>query len=163
MRGMTLAALGAIALTGCSDKADPAQVAADIAEVEAINDSQPAPPLDLQRISYTDIEKNNLFGAGCGFAPEGRLAVMFLAQEDKGFLKLAGDIRALEPDKDSAELPLSSYSRYDGKDYVVELALAKGEAEHKDQEMTQWPGSMTIRDAKGRTVYRKTGLIGCGA
>lgn len=162
MRAKIIMALGAASLlASCGDNSDPAQNAADVAEVEAINNA--AQPISPERISYTDIETNNLFGAGCGFAPENSIAVLFLAQEERGFLKLDGDILALAPDKGSARLPVSSYAKYDGKDYVVELSLDATKAAQEGIELAKWPGRMTVHDANGRTVYESTGLVGCGS
>ena len=153
----------ALALAGCGERSDPAQDAADVAEIRAEHDMPPVELIAPERISYTDIEANNLFGAGCGFAPEGSLAVLFLAQEDHGFLKLDERIRTLAPDKGSAELPMQAYSRYTGKEYTVKIAIDGGEGEQEGIELTKWPGTIRIRDYKDRVVFEKTGLVGCGS
>ncbi|WP_066556682.1 hypothetical protein [Croceicoccus bisphenolivorans] len=156
-------------LAGCGGEASsPAEDAADVAEIEAIHDMPAIQPIDPERISYTDIEKNNLFGMGCGFAPDGSMAIMFLAQENYGFLKLDGKIRTLAPDKGSAELPMKAYSGYDGKEYTVTLTMGKSGNEDADGagegiESSKFPGKMVIRDMKDRIVYDATGTIGCGS
>lgn len=167
MRAMALAMVTGLVLAACSGEAGPAQNAADaadVAEIEAMHDRPPVQPISPERISYTDIEQNDLFGMGCGFAPEGRLAVMFLAQDNHGFLKLDGQIRALAPDKGSARLPMSAWSQYDGKEYTVAIAIDDGiEDPQEGIRKAQYPGSLTIRDAHERIVFEKTGIVGCGA
>lgn len=164
MMRATMAGCAALALlTGCGDAADPAADAADVAEIRAEHDMPPVVPFDPERISYTDIEANNLFGAGCGFAPEGSLSVIFLGQEDHGFVKLDGRIVTFAPDKGSAELPLRSWSRYTGKEHSIEIGIAPGEGEPDGIETSKWPGTMTVRDYKDRVVFEKAGVLGCGS
>lgn len=154
----------ALALAGCGDKAPDAKaVAADVAEIEAIHDTPPVQPVSPERISYTDIEKNNLFGAGCGFAPNGGIAIMFLAQESHGFIKLDDKIVTLAPDKGSSPLPLGAFAQYDGREFSVALKLDQTKGERDGIETTKFPGQMTIRDMKERVVYDAKGTIGCGS
>jgi hypothetical protein len=150
-------------LAGCGDNRSPAQDAADVAEIRAMHDNPPAVPIDPERISYTDIEKNDLFGAGCGFAPETSLSVIALAQPERGFLKIDGAIVTLSPDKGGASLPMSSWQSYAGSDYAFELKQLPGEGEESGVESTSWPGSLTITDAKGKAVYQSEGTLQCGA
>lgn len=160
---LTLTTL-ALALAGCGDSApDPEAVAADVAEIEAIHDTPPVQPVSPERISYTDIEKNNLFGAGCGFAPDGGMAIMFLAQESHGFIKLDDKIVTLAPDKGSAPLPLGAFAQYVGREFSVALELDQTKGEQDGIETTKFPGKMTIRDMKERVVYDADGTIGCGS
>ena len=156
-----LAALGI--LSGCSEGVSSAQDAADVAEIEAMHDMPQVQPAELERIGYTDIEKNDLFGAGCGFAPGGGMAIVFLAQEERGYIKQDGKIEALAPDKGSAGLPMPGYARYDGSDLSIELSLEENDGQADGIENTKYPGKLMIRDTKGRTVYEKDGTVGCGS
>lgn len=159
-----LLGLGALALlAGCEEAPDPAKVAADVAEIEAMHDMPAVQAVTPERISYTDIEKNNLFGAGCGFAPDGGLAIVFLAQEDHGFLKLDDKILDISPDKGSAKLPMPGYEKYGGGEFTVALSVDQTGGEQEGIESTKFPGSMTVRDSKDRVVYEKTGTLGCGS
>ena len=165
MRRMMLAAAAVPALltAACGEETDPAQEAADVAEIRAMHDNPPAVPIDPERISYTDIEKNNLFGAGCGFAPENSLSVIALAQPERGFLKLDGRIVTLSPDKGGASLPLDSWQNYSGSEYAFELKRSSETGEESGVESTSWPGSLRISDTKGKTVYEAEGTLQCGA
>ncbi|QNE04215.1 hypothetical protein [Croceicoccus marinus] len=162
---MMVAALAVPALltSACGEERDPAQEAADVAEIRAMHDNPPAVPVDPQRISYSDIEKNDLFGAGCGFAPENSLSVIALAQPERGFLKLDGEILTLSPDKGGASLPMDSWQNYSGSDYAFELTRTSETGEESGMEATSWPGSLRISDRQGKTVYEAGGTLQCGA
>lgn len=163
MRTLIPALCAMALLAGCDEGSSAAQDEADIAEIEAMHDMPAAQAVELERISYTDIEKNNLFGAGCGFAPDGGMAIMFLAQEERGYIKRDGKIEALAPDKGSDALPMPGYVKYDGSEFAIELSLDEERGKSEGIENTKFPGRMLIRDFKGRTVYEKDGTIGCGA
>lgn len=154
----------ALMLAGCGgEERDPAGDAADVAEVRAMHDNPPAVPVEPQRISYNDIEKNDLFGAGCGFAPANGLSVIALAQPERGFLKLDGEIVTLSPDKGGDPLPLGSWQAYAGSDYGFELRQTGEDGEQSGMETTSWPGSLTITDVNGKTVYEAAGTLQCGS
>ena len=164
-RRMIVAALAVPALltSACGEQRDPAQEAADVAEIRAMHDNPPAVPIDPERISYSDIERNNLFGAGCGFAPANSLSVIALAQPERGFLKLDGEIVTLSPDTGGASLPLDSWQSYSGSDYAFELTRSSETGEQSSVEATSWPGSLRISDRQGKTVYEADGTLQCGA
>lgn len=156
--GLVLAAL----LGGCGEEPeDPRAAAADVAEIEAIHDTPPIQPVEPERISTTDMDKNNLFGAGCGFAPGGGMSVVFLAQENHGFIKIDDRIAALAPDKGSDRLPMDGYQQYDGREFSVNLARKPQAGGAEGATAMQYPGTMVIRDLKERVVYRADGMLGC--
>lgn len=158
-----VAVLAATSTAACDENRDPAQDDADVAEIRAMHDNPPAVPIDPQRISYADIEKHDLFGAGCGFAPANSLSVIALAQHDRGFLKLEDSIVTLSPDKGGASLPLDSWQTYAGSDYAFELRQLTAESEPSGVEASSWAGSLTITDVKGKVVYEARGTLQCGA
>ncbi len=161
---LTMLAIPALMLAGCGgEERDPAADAADVAEVRAMHDNPPAVPIEPQRISYSDIERNDLFGAGCGFAPANSLSVIALAQPERGFLKLDGKIVTLSPDKGGASLPLDSWQDYAGSDYAFTLMRTGVDGEDTGMENTSWPGSLIITDVKGKTVYEAEGTLQCGS
>jgi hypothetical protein len=76
----------ALALAACSPDPDSAaQKAADdraVAQVEAIQKQKPPPrAINPQPILFADIQKFNLFGAGCAFAPGGSMGAVLLTRE----------------------------------------------------------------------------------
>lgn len=73
-------------LAACSDGSDPAKDAADIAEIEEMHDMPAIKQISPEHISYPDIEKNNLFGVSCGFAPGNSMRVLFLAMDEHGYM-----------------------------------------------------------------------------
>lgn len=157
--GLALATL----LAGCGeDREDPRKANADVAEIEAMHDTPPIQPVSPEPISTTDMDKNSLFGAGCGFAPGNGLAVVFLAQANHGFIKTDDRIAALAPDKGSERLPMDGYQQYDGREFSVTLVPKRTDGGGGDGSTTlQYPGTMVIRDLKERVVYRAEGTLGC--
>ena len=83
----------ALALTACVDEPTAAEKkAADdraIAQVEAVQKQKPPPQmLEPQPILFGDIQRYNLFGAGCAFAPEGSMGAVFLTRVKVAYVKL---------------------------------------------------------------------------
>ena len=157
----------ALALAACADEPTPQQKAAsdaaDVAEVEA---NQEAPPEAMvpEPILYPDIEKYGLFGAGCNFLPEGAgLGAVALAQIDKGYMKRDGEVLTFAADKGSAQNPLMSWTKYDGKDYSMTLELSGGEGEQSGMETVDFDAELIVRDGKDRVVYQSEGIAQCGS
>ena len=167
MRGMC--ALGLVLLLGaCEEGLSPEERAArdarDVAAVEAGNSSLPPPQsISPQVIGYPDIEKYNLFGAGCSFAPGNSMGAIVLALDDIAYIKLEDDIIRLASDTGSSELPLGAHSNYDGKEYQVELALEEDKGVISGEETMTFPGFVIIRDANDQVVYQADGAVQCGA
>lgn len=167
MRG--LYALGLLLLLGaCEDELSPEERAArdarDVAAVEAGNSTNPPPqPISPQVIGYPDIEKYNLFGAGCSFAPGTSMGAIVLAMDDTAYIKLEGEIIRLASDTGSSDLPLGAHTQYDGKEYQIELALEEDEGVLSGEETMTYPGFAIIRDANDQVVYQADGAMQCGA
>ena len=152
-----------LALAACSSEPDEAERQADVAEVEA-NQEAPAEVLELQPILYPDIEKNDLYGAGCSFAPDGGgLGAVALGLADEGYLKRNGEIVRLAADKGSDELPYLARRKYDGTDYSFTLDLDRESGAPTGDETSDYSGTLTVRDGKDRVVYSSTGIAQCGA
>ena len=136
---------------------------ADIAAVEQAQDIPPR-PVDLQAIGYPDIEKHDLFGASCAFAPKGGgLGALVLAMEQAAFIKVDGRIERLAPDPGSPELPLGARGRYDGKVYSLILDIADGEGEQEGIETINFPARLIVRNERDQVVYEASGVAQCGA
>ncbi|HEX2792974.1 MAG TPA: hypothetical protein VHN58_00950 [Croceicoccus sp.] len=158
---MVVAAAATVLLAACGDDANPAKDAADVAEINAMHDMPPVEALTPESIAYSDVEKFGLTGAGCSFAPDGGIAVVFIGQEEHGYMLQDGKVVEFAPDKGSAALPVTGYEKYDGKEYAVALKVTGEPGEGITA--SQYPGSMTVTDSKGRVVYDKTGTLGCGS
>ena len=135
-----------------------------VAQVERLS-TPPAMPLSPQPITFADIEKHDLFGAGCYFldGKGEKLPMLFLASEAKGWLKLEGEIVELSADRSSTEQPYLSWSKYVGLAQTVQLERNSAAARPTGPETETAPGTITIRDASDRVVFKRSGAIDCGA
>ena len=136
----------------------------DVAQVEASMDPPPE-PLVLEPIIFADVERENLFGAGCNVLPADEDAsgiAIALAQDDAAYFKRDGEIVRLSADTGSAELPYLARQRYSGLAFSLELEL-EGEGEQSGYETTDYPSILTIRDDHDREVLVQRGVTQCGA
>lgn len=140
-----------------------AQEEADIAAVEQAQEIPPQ-PITLQPIGYPDIEKHNLFGAGCAFAAQGGgLGALALATDGAAHIKVGGAIERLAPDPGSPELPLGARGKYDGKRYSILLDIAEGEGEQEGIETVNFPARLVVRNERDQVVYEASGISQCGS
>ncbi|MFM2372336.1 MAG: hypothetical protein RIS85_2058 [Pseudomonadota bacterium] len=158
---IALISLTLLGLAACSEK-EPTDAEA-IAAVNAAQDGKPpVKPLDPQPIHYPDIKGHKLHGTGCAFvATGGGLGAVLLAQDERGIIKLNGEVVILAPDTGSAKMPKGSWSRYTGKANALTLTAtgpvtAVGGAEEFD-------GKVVITDAFERRVYEAGGHAQCKA
>ena len=161
---MRLLAISALLVLGaCSDGPSEEERQADVAEVEA-NQQPPVEQFEPDPIRYREIEKYDLFGAGCSFAPDGGgLGAVALGLADEGYLKRNGEIVRLAADKGSDELPYLARRKYDGTDYSFTLDLDRESGAPTGDETSDYSGTLTVRDGKDRVVYSSTGIAQCGA
>jgi len=163
MRLLLVLSLMGLAACGPSPEEDAAQRARDVAEVRA-NQAPPPEQLMPEPILYPDIEENNLFGAGCNFVPEGGgMGAIALAQAGEGYMKRNGAVLTFAADKGSAQQPLGSWRKYDGKEYGFILDLDSEMGEQDGMETVNFPARLTVRDGRGDTVYESAGTAQCGS
>lgn len=163
-----LALIPLVMIAACDEGLSPEEQAArdaqDVAAVAASNAAPPPPqPIRPQVIGYPDIEKYNLFGAGCSFAPGNSMGAVVLAQDDTAYIKLDGDLVRFASDSGSSELPMGTRTQYDGKEYQLELAPEEEKGTVSGEETMNYPGFAIIRDANDQVVYQADGTIQCGA
>ena len=132
--GLAIAA-GVMALAACSpDPNSAAQKAADdraVAQVEAIQRQKPPPrAINPQPILFADIQKFNLFGAGCAFAPGDSMGAVLLTRAKAGFIKLGDGMVRFAADPGSAALPLDPRAHYVGK--AMSLSLTRSDTSGDD-------------------------------
>ena len=160
MRSLALTLVAVLA--ACSSEPTEEERAAAVAEVEA-HQTPPAQPLELGAIRYREIEKHELYGAGCSFAPTGGgLAAVALAMPDTGHIIVDGEMLTLAADKGSAELPYLARSKYDGTEHSMELDLDQDASEEVGAEVSDYPATLTIRNARDQIVYNQSGIAQCG-
>lgn len=159
-------AISTLALAACGGPSPAEEEAAReqaVAEVIA-NQEPPAEQLALDPIRYPEIERYDLFGAGCSFAPDGGgLGAVAIAMADKGYIIRNGELHTLAADLGSAELPYLAHRKYDGREYSFVLDLDETEGEQSGYEATDYRGTLTVSDGKDRAVYRADGIVQCGA
>lgn len=168
-RGHAIAsgALAVLLLAGCERELTPDEQALqderDIAQVEKANDSMgPLQPVTPEPILYPDIERNDLFGASCNYAPGTSLGTRVVAREADAFMKIDGEIVRFAADPGSRELPQRTRSLYAARAYSLRLQL-DGEGEPSAQGTTDYEGSVMVFDSHGRVVYEGTGIAQCRA
>jgi hypothetical protein len=153
----------ALTLVACSNEPNEQERAAAVAEVEA-NRIPPPEELQLEPIRYREIEKNELYGTGCSFAPDGGgMSAVALAMAETGYFLRGDKLITLAADKGSPELPYLARRKYDGAAYSMTLDLDEAEGEQSGEETSDYPATLTIRDASEQVVYRKSGIAQCGA
>ena len=164
---IALAAL--LLLAGCDQEPSPeeqaAEVARDVAMVEAANQVQP--PIKLvtpDPILLPDIERFDLYGEACNYAPGTSLGVRVVARGADAFMKIEGQVHRLAADPGSRELPMNTRTLYSGKEYALRLQINDADAgEAAPDGSTNYEGTVELRDRYGRVVYEGTGLAQCKA
>ncbi len=171
----------AMLLLGCGDDRSPEEQAAaderDIALVEEANKAMPPlRPVTPEPILLPDIERYDLLGEACSYAPGTSLGARVIAREADAFMKIEGEIERFAADPGARELPSHTRSVYNSKNYSLVLGLrdpaserdetAAGAGEGLPREASvptegNYEGSVTLRDAHGRVVYEGVGLAQC--
>jgi len=166
MRQVLMLAGAALLLSGCGDELPPEEQAAAneraVAVVEAANKT--APPVELvtpEPILLPDIERYDLLGQACSYAPGTSLGARVIAREADAFMKIDGEIERFAADPGARELAMHTRSVYNSKGYSLVLALREDTGE--GEERTSYEGSVTLRDASGRVIYEGVGEAQCAA
>ncbi|MBT2133774.1 hypothetical protein KK137_05450 [Croceibacterium sp. LX-88] len=153
-------------LAGCGNSSTPEEQALkdarDVAMVEAANKAEP--PLELvtpEPILLPDLERYDLYGDACNYAPGTSLGTRVVAREADAFVKIDGEVQRFAADPGSRELPLGTRTLYNGKEFSLQLEI-RGEGEATPDGKTNYEGTVTLRDPHGRPVYEGTGLAQCG-
>ncbi|MEO6042246.1 MAG: hypothetical protein ABIP41_10125 [Croceibacterium sp.] len=165
MRRTILVAL--VALAAC--KADPppeqreAEAQHDVAMVEKANDTlPPLEPIVPDPLTAADIERYDLLGEACAYAPGTNLATRVIARPSDAFAKIGKDVERFAADPGSRELPQHSRSLYSSKNYALRLTIS-GAGTPSGQGKTDYEGQVELRDLHGRVVYEGAGLARCGS
>lgn len=168
MRAALLMVLG-LALVGCSQEPDPAEKAAEdkkvVEMVRAVN-SAPPPIEEVipDAILYPDIEKEDLFGKSCAYAPGTSMGARVIARETDAYMKIDGKMERFAADPGARELESQTRSLYNGRSYSLRLEIeGEGTDDPNASESTQYQGTIWLRDRWDRNVYVGSGTVSCGA
>lgn len=159
-----------LTLMACSDepssKERVTREAERRAEVAAVERASEPPPIAVEPepIRYPDIERHDMFGAGCAFAPDGGgMGALAILQGERGFVKIDGEVRELAPNVGSEEGPLGVRARYAGREYALVLRLDPRSEQGSGYETVHYDARLTIEDGRGRAVYDSAGRAQCGS
>ncbi len=148
------------------------QEAAEERAIAAVEAAQTIPPEPVtpEPILFADIERYDLFGAGCSFMPGGRPAeapdgagVLALTSKGGAYIKIESELHRLAPDVGSPELPLGTRGKYDGREFALILDIAAEEGAPSGMETIDFPARLVLRNARDQTVYAETGIAQCGS
>ena len=151
-------------LAACAPQKSAAEKRAEddraIAQVNAAQAVKPPPtPIEPQPILFADIQKYDLFGAGCAFAPGNSMGAVLLTRAKLAYLMLDGRPVSFASDPGSTKLPLDTVSRYVGKEMALSLTRAADVA----PDATRWSGHLVVTDPFDQVVYTADGQVQCAA
>jgi hypothetical protein len=167
MRRSLLIVVG-LAITGCSQESDPAEQAAEDARiVEMVHAANDAPPpieeVIPEAILYPDVEKEDLFGQSCAYAPGTSMGARVIAREADAYMKIDGEMVRFAADPGARELSSHTRSLYNGRTYSLRLEIeGEGKDDPNASESTVYEGTIWLRDRWDRNVYVGTGTVSCG-
>ncbi|WP_408590550.1 hypothetical protein [Novosphingobium sp.] len=145
MRKLACAGL-AVMLASCSGSEKPPEV----------------PRLALQPILYADVTGSKLYGSGCNFvASDGGMGAVFLAQAERGIIKLADKVISLPVDPASPGLPQAARERYAGSGYKASLTRVPGGKSIVNGVVEIFAAHFVLTDGNGVAVYDTKGDAQC--
>ena len=157
-----------LTLAACAPQKTAAEKRAEedraIAQVNAAQAAKPPPQMIApQPILFADIQKYDLFGAGCAFAPGNSMGAVLLSRDKIAYLLLDGRPIRFASDPGSTKLPLGTFSRYVGKELALSLTRTGDEAGPETGEATRRDGHLVVTDPYDQVVYQADGQVQCGA
>ena len=154
-------------LAACGSETTPEEQARlDAEAVEQVRASQTPPVIAIvpEPIGNPDIDRFEMFGLGCSFAPgaeaAGPVAITLLGE---AFMKVDGEVERFAPDAGSPETAYGTRRKYDGKRFSFQLELDPGEGEQIGMETIQHDARLVARDSRDRVIYQADGTARCGA
>lgn len=165
MRKLTVVLFGAALLAGCGGETGTQRKsiddARDVAMVERMN-QPPFKPIRPEPFTADDIARYDLAREGCMFRPGNKAdeAPLFVAQQDRGYVKIGGELHPLAVRSGSAELPGGAHSTYVGTQNWVELVAQAGAGGGTGARHT-WPSRFVVRDSNERVAFDAVGQVSC--
>ncbi|WP_137679215.1 hypothetical protein [Aurantiacibacter suaedae] len=159
----------AVALASCSDEQSPEEKAAqDQKVVQMVRAANEAPPpieeVIPQAILYPDIEKEDLFGASCAYAPGTSMGARVIAREADAYMKIEDEMIRFAADPGARQLANRTGSLYNGRQFSLRLEIeGEGREDPNASESTLYQGTIWLRDRWDRIVYTGSGTVSCGS
>ena len=159
-----LALVAFMLLAACKPDADDhaARNQRDVALVEKANNT--LPPLQQvspEPIGYPEMERYDLAGAACNYAPGTSFGTLVIARADDAFMKIGGKLQRFAADPGARELPRKTRSLYNSREYSLKLGIAGGGKTVPGQTGADYDGAVTLYDPHGRVVFEGSGLARC--
>lgn len=156
---------GLLLLAGCGEERqqrDSREDAHDVALVQRMN-QPPFKPVRPEPFTTDDIASYDLAREGCMFRPGNNPdeAPLFVAQRDRGYVKIEGRLHPLAVRSGSAELPGGAHSTYVGVANWVELIAQAGSQGAAPDGKSAWPSRLVVRDANERVAFNSLGQVSC--
>lgn len=157
-------------LGACAEEISPEEQALEdaraVALLEQANAVQP-PLMEVvpETIEAEDVERYDIKGAGCSYAPGTSLGVRVVARQADAFMKVDGEILRFAADPGARALPQETRSLYNGRAYSLLLELAEDSAEDSLDQPDGAPleGTISLRDRWDRVVYSGSGQVTCSS
>ena len=165
MRRFYIAAL-ALAAIACSNEPESLSEADQARVVESVRAANNAKPgiveVTPEPLLDADIERWDLFGQACAYAPGTSLGVRVIAREGDAFMKIDGDLVRFASDSGARELPMRTRSLYNARAYSLRLEIAaEGEEVNLASGPGTYEGTIWLRDQWDRVVYQGSGTVNC--
>lgn len=152
-----------LACAACSDDPPDDEVREEqaIAAVKAANDIEPPfEQITPQPLLQSEIERHDIFGTSCAYAPGTNLGTRVIARQADAFMKVDDEVLRFAADPGSRELAQGTRSLYNGREFSLRLELEGGEAQ-LEGEAAELEGTVHLLDRWGREIYGGTGPVRC--
>ncbi|WP_324694987.1 hypothetical protein [Novosphingobium sp. RL4] len=154
--------LAVVTLLSACGQEDPggqtAEDAQDIAKVERMS-KEPFKPIIPRPITEIDVARYGLDKPGCAFRKPDQKDPIFIANEEEGFMRIAGDLKRYAAKVESAQLPGNARSTYVGLASWVDLVSLPGKGSGSDT--MHWPAKLILHDAQERVAFMAEGEVSC--
>jgi hypothetical protein len=134
----------------------------EVAVVEKANNT--LPPLEQvepQPIGYAEMQRYDMSGAACNYAPGTSFGTLVIARTDDAFMKIGGKLQRFAADPGSRALPQKTRSLYNSREFSLKLAVTGPGMPTPGQAASDYEGAVTLYDPHGRVVFEGSGLARC--
>lgn len=156
-----------LAVMACSQEEDlsEAEQKRMVESVRLANDALPGmEEVTPEPLLYPDIERWDLFGQSCAYAPGTSLGARVIAREGDAFMKIEGELVRFASDSGSRELPMRTRALYNGREFSLRLEIAEdGKEVSAKSGPGTYEGTIWLRDRWDRVVYQGSGTVSCSA